>query len=231
MSSEPDPIASVTQGVASAGIEWTEEKIKEAIRKLKHHDLAFIEDSETINIAKEQRKHGEWDFFKTYVKDKNLRVLFQLGLTLRKLEEKKKFEEFANLQEKIRKKYAVDGLHVTYFVQNGLFSRYIANVLGISTSEKLVKEIKYLFENIEKTVSFISNNDDVDQKVREIVAKIHSNIPKTFIISSTQSVAMSKCKKIKEKVMPELPEYTSESQETEHRLIYILNKVNDPYRK
>ncbi|KYK27099.1 hypothetical protein AYK26_00165 [Euryarchaeota archaeon SM23-78] len=209
MSSEKDPIASVSKGATKGLLEWSEEKLKQFVKKFKDKNIAFIQDSKTIEIAKEQRKKGEWVFFKFYIKDKDLRILFQLGLTLRKLEKENKDVE--PLKEKIIKKYKKQGLHIAFFVANGLFGKYIGNILErVPTIDELTGEINKLFQNISHTVAFINREDDIPQKTSEIIIKIQAHSPDTFIISGTGG-AVSICDKIKIGVMRKISSnYTCE---------------------
>jgi len=148
MSSEEDFISNIAKGMTRGVIDWSSEKVMTLIKKFKNKELAFIEDIETIDIAKEQRKTTEFDFFKKYIADKHLRILFQMGLTLRKLEKANK--DLQPLKEKISNKYDIKGLHIAYFVQNGLFSKYIGSILEKTTPQRVSFEIKNLLKNITK---------------------------------------------------------------------------------
>ena len=75
MSSE-DPFASAAEGATKGALEYAEDKIKELVIKFRNRDIAFVQDPETINIAKEQRKTSEWNLFKQYVDDPDLHILF-----------------------------------------------------------------------------------------------------------------------------------------------------------
>ena len=228
MSSEKDPLESISKGATKGALEWTEERIKEAVKKFKQKNLAFIQDSGTIKLAKEQHKTGEWELFKKYVKNKDFRILFILGLTLRKLENQDK--PFKELRNKIFKKYKTGGLHIANFVANGLFSKYIGNILEkISKLGEIKSEIEDLFQNIDNKVSFIGHRDNMSQREGEIVTKIHAFSPDTFIISSV-GYAIPICEKIKERVMQKISskynyeEYMAKGQEGKR--IYFLNKIN-----
>ena len=89
-SSNQDPLSSAAKGITEGFLQFGKEQIKEWVRKFKERSLAFIEDQETIDLAKEQRTTGEGEFFKKYVADNDSRILFQLGLSLRQLEKEKK---------------------------------------------------------------------------------------------------------------------------------------------
>jgi len=226
MSSDKSPLKDIAEGATKGALEWTEEKLKEVITKFKNRKLAFIEDVKVINLAKEQRTKPEWDFFKEHVKDEELRILFQMGLTLRELEKEDKIPELDSLKNKIYKKYEKRGLHIAQMVQNGIFGRYLGSVLErVTTTEKLKIEIENLFKNIENTIAFIQVDDNVNKKSSEIVSKIQSHSPKTFIISSAGS-AMEKCEVIEKNVMKKISGYASELNKTKDRRIYFISKID-----
>lgn len=221
--SSEDPLASATEGVTKGFLKWTEEKVKQLIVKFQNRDIAFVSDPETINLAKEQRKTSEWGLFKQYIEDPDLRILFQMGLTLRKLEKNPK--QLENLRSKILNKYDTKGLHIAQFIQNGFFGKFIGSILErTSTPQKLTFEIENLLKNIEKTAIFIKHKDDVNKKTAEIVTKIQANSPNTFIICSSGR-AVEKCEKIKGKVMKRISGYDSELYKTEWKEIYFINKA------
>ena len=124
--------------------------MKDFVKKLQNKELAFIEDIETIEIAKEQRNKSEWKLFKQFINDKDLSILFQMGLTLRRLEEDNKLVE--PLLRKILDKYDTKGIHIAQIVQSGIFSKFIGNVLDKSPSDhKLRHEIEKFFADVDKT--------------------------------------------------------------------------------
>jgi len=140
----PDPLSSAAKGATQGALEWIESKISLLISKFHDRELAFIRDLETINTAKRVRTKREFAAFKRYVTDKDSRVLFQMGLTLRKLDADGKEEQRRQLCERIINKYDIAGLHFAYFVQNGSFSKFLGNVLGKNINEeRLTKEIIY----------------------------------------------------------------------------------------
>ena len=224
MSSE-EPLESVSKGATKALLEYTESKIKTWITKFRNRELAFVQDPETINLAKEQRKTSEWNLFKEYIDDPDLRILFQMGLTLRRLEKQNK--QLESLRQKIKNKYDLKGLHIAQFIQNGFFGKYIGNILErASTPQELKFEIESLLENIEKTVVFIKQDDDEEKRTELIVTKILANSPKTFIVCSTKS-AMGKCEEIKKRVMRRIADYDVELYKTDIKKIYFLNKSEE----
>lgn len=224
--SSKDPLESASAGVTKGVLSWTEEKVKALVERFQNRDVAFVEDPETINLAKEQRKTSEWNLFKQYIDDPDLRIIFQMGLTLRKLEGKKQLIE--SLRNKILDKYDTKGLHIAQFVQNGFFGKFLANALERSTTpQKLKFEIESLFKNVENTVVFVKETDNVEKETQEIITKIRANSPKTFVICSS-GFAKKKCKEIKEKTMKRISGYEAELYETRFKEIYFINKSTEP---
>ncbi|MCJ7635515.1 hypothetical protein MUP77_24395 [Candidatus Bathyarchaeota archaeon] len=218
-----DPLASVTKGVTSAAIEWTEEKIKLLVAQFRDRRVVFVQDSKTIAAAREKRKVPEYDLFSKYVFDETLRLLFRLGLILRDWECDVRRRD--NLRTKIVGKYGLVGLHVAEFAQNGFFSKYLVTIMTrIQEQTDLTCEIEDFFRNMEKMVSFIKETDNVEKKAKEIITRIHSNLPNTYIIFSSVS-ATSKCSKVKKLVMDEISDYTVELYKTQAKEVYFINKV------
>ena len=224
-----DPIESAAKGLTKGTLEWTHERLKEWVIKFKNRDLAFIKDIETINLVKEQRETGEWDLFKKYVGDGKLRILFQMGLTFRKLEKEKKYLELDALRKKTFNKFNAKGLHIAEFVQNDLFSKYIGNRLNRAvTSHKLKFEIDDLFNNLENRVAFIQvvHQEKIEKKADEIITKIQANSPDTFIISGS-GLAIGVCEQIKEKIVSAISGYEEELYKIEDKKIFFLNRIED----
>lgn len=222
--SSKDPIASASEGAVKGILSWTEEKIKELLVRFKNRDIAFVQDPKTITLAKEQRKTSEWNLFKEYIEDPDRRILFQMGLTLRKLEAQEQFKELNSLRNKILNRYDAKGLHVAQFIQNGFFGKFLGNILErASTPQKLKFEIENLLENIDMMVFFVKQDDDVDKKTEEVVVKILANSPNTFIICGGGK-AMENCEEIMKKTMKRISNYTVELYKTEFKEIYFLNK-------
>jgi len=229
MSSDPEEkiIAGMTRGT----LQYFEEKISSLITRFKNKDITFVEEIETANLAKEQRKKPEWELFKQYVYDYDLRILFQLGLTFRSLENQGKPIDV--LKKNVKDKYGSTGLHIAYFVQNGFFQRLLASIVERErTPEALRKEISDVLRNIENVVTFITGMDskqELELKATRIITKINANSPKTYIISSAQEKGKSgsatkKCAQVYKMVMEGISGYSVEFNKTETREIYFLNK-------
>jgi hypothetical protein len=216
-------VGDITAGVTKGFLDWTEEKIKRSPALLQNRDIAFVEEPETIKIVLEQRRSPEWMLFQKYVKDSRLRILFQTGLTLRKIEKNKTKEK--NLKEKILKKYDNEGLLISRFVQTGVFLKYFEHRLKVAkTTEQLSSDILATLNDLEKMTTFIQSRDNIDKEVEKIVIRINSNMPRTYIISANESVKY-KGNQVVEKVKSRISGYTVESNKTELLDVYFFSKI------
>ena len=86
MSSDGNPTPEIVEGVTTAAAKLTGQEINKLISKFINHQLVFIEDEYTIEIVKSQKVTPEWKLLNKYVHNTDLRLLIQLGLTLRSLE-------------------------------------------------------------------------------------------------------------------------------------------------
>ncbi|MBM3233893.1 hypothetical protein FJZ19_02240 [Candidatus Pacearchaeota archaeon] len=186
--SSDDPIESAAAGITKGIIELSSEKIKEWIRKFKDRKLAFIQDKSVIEVVKEQYASGESKFYSKYIKNKDILFLTRLGLTLRKIEND--IERVTNLQQKILKKYEVRGLHISYFVQNGILNRYIGLLIeDISSEEELEEKILNILENIEKHTLFVTGQDKPERVIQSALTIVSSHNPTIFIVSGIGSAS------------------------------------------
>ncbi len=181
-------ISDVAEGVTKGSLSYGEDKIKQLVGFFKSKKLKFIGDKKTIEIARETKKSGEWVFYKNYIDDKELLFIIKLGLILRKIEVDQK--RLDNLKEKIIKKYGFKGLHVAYFVQNGILNRYVGILLdNLDSSKKLKNIILDVLKNIEKHTIFINWKHNQRTLLKESITITSAHKPEIFIISGIGSSA------------------------------------------
>lgn len=187
MSSE-DPIASATEGVTKGILDWTTDKVNDFIKKFRNKELAFIQDTKTIELVREQYNSGESKFYNLHIKDKNLLLLVKLGLVLRKIENDS--ERQKNLREKIFRKYKIEGLHIAEFVQNGILNRYLGLLIEEITSiENLQNHIEDILRNIEKYTLFVQGTSNKFEMIKKVNAIVLSHSPCIYIISGFGNAA------------------------------------------
>ncbi|MFC1666106.1 hypothetical protein ACFLZF_00110 [Nanoarchaeota archaeon] len=175
-------ISEATEGATTALLNYSENKIKQLVEFFKTKQLKFIGDKKTIEIAKETQKSGEWIFYKNYIKDKELLFIIKLGLVLRKIESNT--DKLQDLKGKIKKKYNVKGLHIAYFVQNGILNRYVGILLDDLDSAKMLEDIiSNILKNIEKYTIFTSSRDNKRSLLKNSLTITSAHKSNIFIIS------------------------------------------------
>ncbi len=218
-----DPMSSVAEGVMKGFLSWTKEELKGIIEKYQNRGLLFIGDRETIRNLKEQEKTAEWQVYCQYVKDKKLRMLIKMGLTLRKLSDSDE-TKLHNLRTKIRSNYTVEGLHVAQFIETNTFGKYFGIILSKGeTNEELQQHIEETLNNIDKYTEFIQTGDNIEKISLAITTRINANLPSTFILFGKKS-AIETAKQIQANVINSLIEYSVEVNESEKDYICFFNR-------
>jgi len=169
-------ISDAFEGGIKGLIKLSIEEVKDLVYKYRNKDLLFIGKKETIERLKKERNSEEWKLFDKYIKDKKLRILVQMGLTMRDLENDDP-EEISRLQEVIVNTHGSRGIHIAHFVQTGFLSNYIGTVITENISEKALRE-------------------GLEETARILQQRIEVNLPKVLIMYSLKS-ATKNAKKIK----------------------------------
>jgi len=212
MSSEPikDLGEGIGKGAVKGALEWGENFIKDLAKRFKEKGINFIEDKNTLEIAREQYNSGELQIYKHYIEDKNKLMILRMGLVLRKLERLGERERKQKLREDIMKKYEIKGLHIAQFVENGVLNRYIGILLDdISSIEKFKERINEIINNIEKYVLFVKSGDNERFILDFCLKTTTSNLSMIFIVSGMGS-AGEIIRKIEEKLIILLKDYELE---------------------
>jgi hypothetical protein len=215
-----DTVAGATKGLLS----WTKEEILVWVKKLWNRDLAFIEDPETIDLVKSQRQSPEWEILSKYVIDKKLRIIVQMGLTLRKLEDD--MERVTRVRNSILRVFATEGLHIAEAVQNGVLSAFIGIDSRLTeTPADLTNRIEKMLGEVDKYIVFISMDDIVDQKVKEIGTRLDANVPDTLILYGCRAGAIRKVRSIATKLKRYYGgRYRFTANESDIKIIVVITK-------
>ena len=212
----------ITKGAIEGILNYTETKIRELLKKFRNKELAFVQDTSIIELIKEQLKSGDWSLCKNYLNDKDLKILVQLGLALRKLESKP--EALQNLRDKILNKYHTNGLHIAQFVQNNILTEYIGSLAGkVSSVPELVNRVEKLLKEIDKHVIFVQMKDKVDDVFKHILIKLQANSPDAIIVFASKG-AKQLARGIRIQLEKRVSSYSIEAKEDEFRLIIFIFK-------
>ncbi|MHC1710236.1 MAG: hypothetical protein AB9819_07510 [Methanomassiliicoccales archaeon] len=218
--SNSDVLAGITKGL----LEHAEEKALAWVERYRNHEIIFIEDPGTIDRVKRQRKSPEWKMLSEVIKDRKLRLLAQMGLTLRELENDQ--EKTQSLRNKIHHKYGRDGLHIAEAVQNNIVSNFIGlESPYIGEPVDLTNRVEKLLNDIEKYIVFIGPEDKEDVLVRRVTTRLDADVPDTLILFGAykaKRVAIS----VRSKIEKAFSSYTTSSVETKIKIIIFINKLN-----
>ncbi|MFH1916614.1 MAG: hypothetical protein ABIJ21_05085 [Nanoarchaeota archaeon] len=217
--------------IVEGGIRFSLKEIKAYVRRFKDKQIRFIQDEETIVLVKEQRTSGEYSLYEQYLRDPSHKILAQMGLTLRRLDEKKKHLELQNLRDKIRKKHGEHGLHIAQFVQANVLGQLIVGIAPKSKSlGEVQNQIVSFFNGLNQRSLFVQQNYNPSIKGDEIIMRIRANQPEIFIVFATKS-AIPIIRDIKRiltsRIKKEQLHYELETIEEAGRLVLFLYRL--PY--
>ncbi len=211
-----DWIAGLTRGT----LDWTEDKVKQIIAAYKNRDIAFIEDAETVKVIKDQRESEEWTIIQTYVKNKSLRIICNLGLALRAYETQQ--EKAQVLRDTICRVFGNDGLHIAEAIQNGILTDFIMTRIGDVQSGDLSKQIENALKEAHKYIVFVKDIDKAEERIFEIKTRIYAEMPDTLIIYGCRGAIM-KVRKIAIGLNKTLPvSYKFKSNQTPIKIIVVI---------
>jgi len=230
MTFEDDPhgttIEKIAKGATEATLEYTEGKIRNAILGFSKKKYYFNND-ELYNCAKRHRNKAEVKIFKTFIKEKKFHTLFQVGLTLREYD--KTGEKSNRIKKIILNNYDQSGLNFLSFVQKGLFTIYLCELLleGVTT-DRMMEKINYSINNSDCIFSYINIEDNIKKShiIRKILNKIDTNPSDKFMFTGPGGED-DLCEEIKECIVEQLPSsYTVKliEDETDKRKIYLIKR-------
>ncbi len=221
-----DLIVKAFEGATNSLVKLSAKQIDTFLTKLENHDLAFIEDPDIIKRIKGQRDSPSWKFYETYVKNPDLRIQVQAGLTLRGYTKNNDKDNIEKLRGKIGKRYGIAGLHIAEYVSSNILSKYIASLIdSTSSAADITIKVEGILKNVERDVVFIKNTDNAKEKADTIKNRINTNVPGSFIIASTR-----KASKIHNKILKLLENkfegYTIATNNDDIEMVTFINKIS-----
>lgn len=167
------------------------EIMKKILARIATRKYAFIGERKTIDITLDQKRSKEIKIYKEYITDPSNIILFEMGITLRKLESVGDYKRIDILKDRIKFKYDIFGLRISQAVQNRILSRYITELIDEGREREFISErVSRFLEDINGHVFFIQNERrDVDDLLRKICLKIEVKSPEFFVISGKGTMA------------------------------------------
>ncbi|VVB73894.1 Uncharacterised protein [uncultured archaeon] len=218
MSSEgsfsPDPVESAAKGVAKGVTEavLSSTQIKDLIKRFQNGELAFIGDQETINVVKSERQKPEFELFRKYIKNRNIRLQIEMGFALMRLEERGNRKKQDHLKQVILSEFGKSGLHVAELVLTGTFTRYINLLLGTTSNEKeLENGVQTVLTDIDRYVIFVKSESTIKEVSKALEIRLIT-LPNAVIVFSRGQKPQSIASQAISEIAKTIKDYTFEIQ-------------------
>ena len=186
--SYPDPSQeNLGKVLVDGGIEL----VKKILASIATRKYAFIGERKTIDITRDQKRSKEIKIYKEYVNDPSRIILFEMGITLRKLESMGDYSRIETLKNKIKSRYDICGVKISQAIQNRILSRYITELIEEGYDKEFISARAFKFlEDIDGHVFFIQNERrGIDDLLGKISLKIMVKSPEFFAISGKGPIA------------------------------------------
>ncbi len=192
----------VAKGTAKGVLEHTEERIAELVRRFRNREVAFVEDKSSVEVIKRERESAEYKMMIQYVPKGWLRILFQVGLSLREMEGNQ--NKVTMLKDDIYGKFGTAGVHIAELTQRGIITQLIAHLVKIlgSPADVRAKLVAFL-DQVDYLTMFVTKADSkvVESKYRLIVQRVENNPTHMMILFGSgyaKSVLLNILKRVKE---------------------------------
>jgi hypothetical protein len=177
------PIGDAAYGVTKAILDSLWAGLSHVADKLTNRDIAFIGDPETRRLVKEKRASAEWALLRKYIKDPNLWLIVQSGLTLRSLEDdplqKKRLE---HLRETLHTRWGPSGVQIAEVVQRGILTDLVTHYAKAgATDQQLRSEIGTILADLMAHIEFIQTGQDPKAFCQKIAYKVSIRSPQIIM--------------------------------------------------
>lgn len=168
-----DPLAAVSEGATKALLEWSERKVLDFAKKFRNRELAFVRNSDNIDLIKEERQSSEFSILKQFVPKGPLSIQVQMGLALRQIARDQ--PRTMELKGRIQHKYGLPGLHVAEITQIGITIQLLTRLTKLySRPEEVTKRLMIFFDHIDDLVVFVKKTDTPNAIAKIVLNRIES---------------------------------------------------------
>lgn len=211
-------MASATRGAVEGGLDWSAEKISELVKRFLNRELAFVEDKKNIETVKRQREAEEYKLLQQYVPKGYLRILCQMGLALREMENDQ--NRMQELKDNIHRKYRVTGLHIAELVQIRVVTQLLARLVTIyGNRADIEKTLTSFLMQIDDLTLFIKKGDEKRaERLSQLLMSRIDNNPTHMMIVFGRAFAKTAVLKILKKIKEDALGYVIEVQDEEYQL-------------
>jgi hypothetical protein len=169
-----DPIESASKGVTEGFLDWTEEKVKDAVKQFLNRKLAFIKDADNIDLVKSEKHSSEYTLLGQFIpKGGAIEIQVQMGLALREM----RGNDFriTDLVKKLVVKYGDEGLHVAELTETGIITQLLARLTKLYPDPvETAKRLGYFLDHIGELAIFVRAEDFPSTIAKQIMLRIEA---------------------------------------------------------
>ena len=169
-----DPIESASKGLGEAALEWTEEKVKNAVKQFRNRKLAFIKDAANIDLIKSEKDSSEYALLSQFIpRGGAIEIQVQMGLALREM--RGNGYRVTDLVKKLLAKYGPEGLHIAELTEIGIITQLLARLTKLyPNQEETSKRLSYFLEHVDELVIFVRADDFPSTIAKQIMLRIEA---------------------------------------------------------
>lgn len=169
-----DLIESVSKGVTEGTLEWTKQQVLDYIKRFQNRELAFVKNSQNIELVKSERSSSEYSLLSQWVPKEPYLILALAGLALRQIADDQ--HRVTELTDKINSRYGASGLHIAELTQIGITRQLLNRLVELHHKpQDVTKWLVYFFEHVEDMAIFVKNTDDPAAIASVVFTRIESS--------------------------------------------------------
>jgi len=166
-------LEAIAKGATKGFFEHWEEKFPQWLSKIKNHELRFIQDPKTYEVAKRESGNKEYQLYSQVAAKGWPRVAFKLGLALREIEGDPARVQM--LKDDIVRKHGIAGVHAAELAQKGILSQLIVQLSKILGNPADVKrKLNQFLDNVDELVSWVKKNDE--KRIKRICELVKNRV-------------------------------------------------------
>jgi hypothetical protein len=207
----------------------TEDGVRALAQKIQEHRAVVVTDAPGFRAAKEARRSGEFQRYKLYISDRDLRIVVMSGLLLRRFEDHPDDQpRVQEIRQRLHARYRTTGVRQAEFVQRGMLLRVIDALeqTGLPRHE-VARQVEALLRRVEKHTRFVREDDRIEQLAHEIAVRTLEEAPDTFIVFA-KGRAREIAREAVRIAMRELPpNYVQHPEESGHDYVVMIGEAED----
>jgi hypothetical protein len=169
-----DAIKSASEGATKAFLDWTEERVRNAVKQFLNRKLAFIKDADNIDLVKSEKQSSEYALLGQFIpKGGAIEIQVQMGLALREM--RGNDYRITDLVKKLIAKYGTEGLHIAELTEIGIITQLLARLTKLYPSqEETAKRLSYFLDHIGELAIFVRAEDFPNTIAKQITLRIEA---------------------------------------------------------